>query len=328
MRDTLQQNPKVKYVVIAVALAIHAVAGIGLANMQGITLKKPEPPKPLEITLTTPPAVEPEPIKNDIVEPVKPVEPPKPKVQPKPAETTPPKPKPLPEPVKPKPLPPPKPVVKEIKPPPEPVKPIKPIEPKPPEPVKPPEKIIKTEPVVDNQKQFEIQRQAEEVKRKAEEAERKRQVDEADAKRRADEAERKRQAEADAKRRADEAERKRQAEADAKRRADEAEADAKRKAQNNAPVNVSASEAVWVKQPRFDLKDIGAENGETLTASVKLSVNKQGAITSADIAKSTGYPKADRLIKQQVKTGKLKPFMRDGQPVVGNVTVPFSINVN
>lgn len=292
MQDSIsQQNPKLKYLVSAIVVALHLGVGIGLSNIPKIEPIKPKPIKPIEVTIidlneAEAPEVAVEEVFTD-PEPI--LEPPKP---------TPPKP---PEPPKPKP---------EVEPP----------KPKPEAPKPEPKKVITTEPVVDNNKQFELQRQQEQQRLEQLERERQEKLE-----RDRLEQERLEREQLEAQER-DKLERERQAQAarDAEARAAaKAKAD---KAKASGPVNFSESSASWLKRPKISIQDEG-EPGDVLTILLKLTVDKQGSITNVALAKSSGNKKIDRLVQRQVRSGKFKPFMQNGEPVVGIVTLPFEITV-
>lgn len=117
------------------------------------------------------------------------------------------------------------------------------------------------------------------------------------------------------------------AKADARAKAD---ADAKEKAAvaaSNTPVNFNASNANWAAAPSFSFPDRAkrsARSGDTFTLVLLLKVNKQGGIDSVSLAKSSGNAILDREAKRQVRSGKFRPFQKNGVPVVGNVTLPIS----
>ena len=130
-----------------------------------------------------------------------------------------------------------------------------------------------------------------------------------------------------------------QEKADAKARADtaarekaKADADAKAKAEaaNNTPMNFTASNANWTAKPNFSFPDRasrGANSGDTFNLVLLLRVNKQGGIDSVSLAQSSGNAILDREAQRQVRSGKFRPFMNNGAPVVGNVTLPISYAV-
>ena len=144
----------------------------------------------------------------------------------------------------------------------------------------------------------------------------------------AQEAEAAAKAQADAKAKADA---KARAETEAREKAKaEAEAKAKAEAASSTPVNFSASNANWKSKPNFSFPDRasrGASSGDTFNLVLLLRVNKQGGIDSVSLAQSSGNAILDREALRQVRSGKFRPFMNNGVPVVGNVTLPVSYEV-
>lgn len=116
----------------------------------------------------------------------------------------------------------------------------------------------------------------------------------------------------------------------------EAEAAARAKAEaaakaaaaaSNEPVNFTASAANWASAPNFSFPDRAARrarSGDTLNVVLVLRVNKQGGIDSIRVAQSSGNPLLDKEAQRQVRSGKFKPFTKNGAPVVGNVTLPIA----
>ena len=108
-----------------------------------------------------------------------------------------------------------------------------------------------------------------------------------------------------------------------------AEADAKAAA-SNEPVNFTASAANWASAPNFSFPERAARrarSGDTLNVVLVLRVNKQGGIDSVHIAQSSGNALLDKEAQRQVRSGKFKPFTKNGVPVVGNVTLPIAYAV-
>ena len=141
------------------------------------------------------------------------------------------------------------------------------------------------------------------------------------------------QAAADAKAKAD---REAQAESDAKAAREAAQAAAREKANqqaaaaSNTPVNFTATNANWASAPSFSFPARArraAKSGETFRVVLILQVNKQGGIDNVSLAQSSGNAALDREAQQQVRSGKFKPFTKNGVPVVGNVTLPISYAV-
>ena len=101
-------------------------------------------------------------------------------------------------------------------------------------------------------------------------------------------------------------------------------------AASNTPVNFTASAANWASAPNFSFPDSAARratSGETFTVVLTLRVNKQGGIDSVGVAKSSGNTRLDKEAQRQVRSGKFKPFTKNGAPVVGNVTLPVAYQV-
>ena len=197
------------------------------------------------------------------------------------------------------------------------------------------ETVMKKEPrpIVDNsaaQALAEQQRQIEVVKQAKRAAEQAAQENAQAAKREkaAQEAEAAAKAQADAKAKADT---KARAETEAREKAKaDAAAKAKAEAASNTPMNFSASNANWKSKPNFSFPDRasrGASSGDTFNLVLLLRVNKQGGIDSVSLAQSSGNAILDREALRQVRSGKFRPFMNNGVPVVGNVTLPVSYEV-
>lgn len=101
-------------------------------------------------------------------------------------------------------------------------------------------------------------------------------------------------------------------------------------AASNTPVNFTASAANWASAPNFSFPDSAARratSGETFTVVLTLRVNKQGGIDSVGVARSSGNTRLDKEAQRQVRSGKFKPFTKNGAPVVGNVTLPVAYQV-
>ncbi len=109
-----------------------------------------------------------------------------------------------------------------------------------------------------------------------------------------------------------------------------ADADAKAAAASNEPVNFTASNANWASAPNFSFPERAAKrarSGDTLNVVLVVRVNKQGGIDSVRIAQSSGNSLVDKEAQRQVRSGKFKPFSKNGVPVVGNVTLPIAYAV-
>lgn len=126
-----------------------------------------------------------------------------------------------------------------------------------------------------------------------------------------------------------------QADANAAREAAQKAAQAKAEreaaaAASNEPVNFTASAANWASAPNFSFPDRAARrarSGDTLNVVLVLRVNKQGGIDSVRVAQSSGNSLLDKEAQRQVRSGKFKPFTKNGAPVVGNVTLPIAYAV-
>lgn len=109
-----------------------------------------------------------------------------------------------------------------------------------------------------------------------------------------------------------------------------ADADAKAATASNEPVNFTASNANWASAPNFSFPERAAKrarSGDTLNVVLVLRVNKQGGIDSVRIAQSSGNSLVDKEAQRQVRSGRFKPFSKNGVPVVGNVTLPIAYAV-
>ena len=318
MSSTDLDAPPLKSLLLAIAavLGLHVLAAIALVAIKTPELK-PEPKKemsPLEIKFVSLPAktVSTE-VEKQTVTAKKEVQP---EVQVQPAPQPEPKPKepvkqPTETPVKPK-----EPVVKNVEPKVTPViaseKPRSDTSQK----VAPKEPLPK--PKVDNSA-AEAQRQA------AAQAESERQARKAEQEAQA-------RAEQEAKRVAD-AKAAAQAKAAAETAAAQARAEAEAAAalaQSNEPVSFTASSANWASAPNFSFPERAARrarSGDTLNVVLVLRVNKQGGIDNVRVAQSSGNPLVDKEARRQVRSGKFKPFTKNGVPVVGDVTLPISYAV-
>ena len=54
----------------------------------------------------------------------------------------------------------------------------------------------------------------------------------------------------------------------------------------------------------------------------KLRVDKEGSIVQIDVVESSGIARLDKAFMQAIKPAQLKPFMKQGQPVIGIVLLP------
>lgn len=321
MSSTDLEAPPLRLILIAIILVVglHLLTAIALVIIKAPTLKD-EPIKetpPLEIQMVTLPT---EPIENVVTE----VE----EVPQSKAESIPtPKPEPKPEPKtqqKMKAVTPVDPVVREEEPIVQKEKPVQ----TPPIKEPPVKKKIEDKPpvidksVADEQRRI-IAAQAEKAAQQAERQAQAKALQEAQA-----QAARDAQAQADANAAREAAQKAAQAKAER-----EAEAAARAKAEaaaSNEPVNFTASAANWASAPNFSFPDRAARrarSGDTLNVVLVLRVNKQGGIDSVRVAQSSGNPLLDKEAQRQVRSGKFKPFTKNGAPVVGNVTLPIAYAV-
>lgn len=321
MSSTDLEAPPLRLIFIAIILVVglHLLTAIALVIIKAPTLKD-EPIKetpPLEIQMVTLPT---QPIENVVTE----VE----EVPQSKAESIPtPKPEPKPEPKtqqKMKAVTPVDPVVREEEPIVQKEKPVQ----TPPIKEPPVKKKIEDKPpvidksVADEQRRI-IAAQAEKTAQQAERQAQAKALQEAQA-----QAARDAQAQADANAAKEAAQKAAQAKAER-----EAEAAARAKAEaaaSNEPVNFTASAANWASAPNFSFPDRAARrarSGDTLNVVLVLRVNKQGGIDSVRVAQSSGNPLLDKEAQRQVRSGKFKPFTKNGAPVVGNVTLPIAYAV-
>lgn len=327
MSSTDLEAPPLRLILIAIILVVglHLLTAIALVIIKAPMLKD-EPIKetpPLEIQMVTLPT---EPIENVVTE----VE----EVPQSKAESIPtPKPEPKPEPKtqqKMKAVTPVDPVVREEEPIVQKEKPVQ----TPPIKEPPVKKKIEDKPpvidksVADEQRRI-IAAQAEKAAQQAERQAQAKALQEAQA-----QAARDAQAQADANAAREAAQKAAQAKAER-----EAEAAARAKAEaaakaaaaaSNEPVNFTASAANWASAPNFSFPDRAARrarSGDTLNVVLVLRVNKQGGIDSIRVAQSSGNPLLDKEAQRQVRSGKFKPFTKNGAPVVGNVTLPITYAV-
>lgn len=321
MSSTDLEAPPLRLILIAIILVVglHLLTAIALVIIKAPMLKD-EPIKetpPLEIQMVTLPT---EPIENVVTE----VE----EVPQSKAESIPtPKPEPKPEPKtqqKMKAVTPVDPVVREEEPI---VQKEKPVQTPPIKELPVKKKIEDKPPVIDKSVADEQRRiiaaQAEKAAQQAERQAQAKALQEAQA-----QAARDAQAQADANAAKEAAQKAAQAKAER-----EAEAAARAKAEaaaSNEPVNFTASAANWASAPNFSFPDRAARrarSGDTLNVVLVLRVNKQGGIDSVRVAQSSGNPLLDKEAQRQVRSGKFKPFTKNGAPVVGNVTLPIAYAV-
>ena len=326
MSSTDLDAPPLKSILIAilVVLGLHVLTAVALVAMKPSTAKipLPKPTPPIEIELISLPAALPKETVKETLEVAKPVEKNTAKVE---VEKTPSLPKPQPvSKSKPK-------AVTEV--------PKKPVLQKQKSEVVAPVKIEKSEPIIkepiaqelppkkpiQQEKQHpNIDKVVDEQQAKNQQAEQRRLVA-AQAEKAAQEAANQARAlQEDIQKANAKAARDAQAQADAKA---EKEAAQKEAAASNEPVNFTASNANWASAPNLSFPERAARrarSGDSLNVVLILRVNKQGGIDSVRIAQSSGNAALDKEAARQVRSGKFKPFMKNGAPVVGNVTLPVA----
>lgn len=332
MSSTDLDAPPLRLVLIATILVVglHVLTAIALVVIKApapkVELAKETPPLEIQmVTLPAKPAVK---VAERVVAEVK--ETPEPKSEPKPKPEPTPKPKPEPQPQQ-------KveavtqedPVVKEEKP------TVQKETPPQKQPIKEPPVKKKIEDKPAKQKQIDADKTAADEQRRMIAAQAEKAAQKAQAQARAmqeanAQAAREAQAQADANAAREAAKEAAQKAARAKAER-EAEADAKAAAAaSNEPVNFTASAANWASAPNFSFPDRAARrarSGDTLNVVLVLRVNKQGGIDSVRVAQSSGNALLDKEAQRQVRSGKFKPFTKNGVPVVGNVTLPIAYAV-
>ncbi|MGP4789870.1 TonB family protein [Psychrobacter sp. 1Y11] len=293
-------------------IALHAITGWALANVKTPEVAIPElveaPPLEIEIIkpiIEKPEVVEVQPQAEPVIEPI-----PEPKAEPKsePVSTVALRPEPVPQ------------VEPETKPEPKP-KSKKPLNTQQPKQEVQDKRVVEQErqAILNAQKQAELKAQ-ESARLQAQEQER---LEAQEQARLNAQEEARIKAEEDRRKAAEQARIK--AEEAAKRKAAE-------QAANSEPVSFTATSADWASTPRFSFpNDARAKRrtrpGQKLEVVLRLRVNKQGAIESVNVAKSSGNPSVDQAAQQQVSQGRFNPFKKNGAAVVGNVTLPIVYEV-
>ncbi|WP_230656618.1 energy transducer TonB [Psychrobacter sp. I-STPA10] len=83
----------------------------------------------------------------------------------------------------------------------------------------------------------------------------------------------------------------------------------------------------WLIKPKFSFPQLAMRRmnpGETDTVTLRLTVDTQGNIEKAEVVKSSGNLHVDRFARQQVRRGKILPFIHEGKLVKGMVTIPVT----
>lgn len=136
-------------------------------------------------------------------------------------------------------------------------------------------------------------------------------------------AEKAEQARADAKKAQEIADAKAKAEADAR---DKAAAQAAAAA-SNEPVSFTAGDAEMIKTPRFSIPDSvlrRAKTGDTFNVLLKVTVDKQGRVSDVLLVGKSGNSIVDKEAVKKMHSARFRPFIKNGVPVVGVVTLPVS----
>lgn len=94
--------------------------------------------------------------------------------------------------------------------------------------------------------------------------------------------------------------------------------------------NFAARDASWRRAPRLELPQRvlrRSRSGEIFKLEARLTVDKQGEITSVEIVQSSGNPYLDAAAKNSFRKAQLHPFIREGEPVEAYVIVPVEFKV-
>lgn len=108
-------------------------------------------------------------------------------------------------------------------------------------------------------------------------------------------------------------------------------------------IKFASREASWRRPPKFDraIRHISMdrylihcsydENGAAikpcdrtdLKMVLSLRVDKQGSIKNVKVIESSGVERVDKMAINELYKARLKPFLREGKPVMGMVDVPI-----
>ncbi|WP_296405968.1 TonB family protein [Psychrobacter sp.] len=105
---------------------------------------------------------------------------------------------------------------------------------------------------------------------------------------------------------------------------------AKVAADSNTPQRFSASDARWQRKPKYLFPDQvrRTTQSQTYTVSLDLIVDKQGNVTSVSIVTSSGNNTIDKAAVYDIRRGKFHPFIKNGMPVIGIVTLPVNYKLD
>ncbi len=99
---------------------------------------------------------------------------------------------------------------------------------------------------------------------------------------------------------------------------------------SNTPQPLSQSDARWQIEPTFKFPASVltlAHRGEVYSVTIKMTVDQQGNISKPTLVKSSGNAKIDGAALQSLRWAKFYPFLKQGVPIFGYVTVSFDYQI-
>lgn len=96
-------------------------------------------------------------------------------------------------------------------------------------------------------------------------------------------------------------------------------------AASDTPAKFDVGSAKWLSEPKFNFSNhatFGMQSKQTRTVLLSLLVKSSGVIESVAIDKPSGNVTFDREASQQIRKGKLQPFMKNNAAVKGKVIIP------
>jgi protein TonB len=92
-------------------------------------------------------------------------------------------------------------------------------------------------------------------------------------------------------------------------------------------VSIGGSGVQWSRSPKptYSNRDL---QGETRTVVVLIEANEKGAITHAQITRSSGLPALDQKILRAVRSAKFKPYKENGVAYPIRAEQPFELTLN
>ena len=92
-------------------------------------------------------------------------------------------------------------------------------------------------------------------------------------------------------------------------------------------VSIGGSGVQWSRSPKptYSNRDL---QGETRTVVVLIEANEKGAITHAQITRSSGLPALDQMILRAVRSAKFKPYKENGVAYPIRAEQPFELTLN